>query len=175
MNSKTILIAYQDDLWARSLSTFLHGIGYRVERAKTVSEMIQRVRNGNISVVLLDDEIEGVKACDLVLLIKKINDRIQIIVISSEEALGEVKRLRRTGIFYQLMKPVDLEEIKSAVECAFEKIERENLKRGFRHEVKKRKDKGLDCLLGDTSHSPFRRIFSRSRPGRQYSLLESSS
>jgi hypothetical protein len=29
------------------------------------------------------------------------------------------------------MKPVDLEEVKSAVECAFEKIERENLKEGF--------------------------------------------
>jgi hypothetical protein len=29
------------------------------------------------------------------------------------------------------MKPVDLEEIRSAVECAFEKIERENLKEGF--------------------------------------------
>jgi len=66
MKSKTILIAYQDDLWARSLSTFLHGIGYRVETAKLVSEMIRKVRKGNIHVVLLDDEMEGVKACDLV-------------------------------------------------------------------------------------------------------------
>jgi hypothetical protein len=29
------------------------------------------------------------------------------------------------------MKPVDLEEIRSAVECAFEKIERENLREGL--------------------------------------------
>jgi hypothetical protein len=29
------------------------------------------------------------------------------------------------------MKPVDLEEIKSAVECAFDKIERETSKEGF--------------------------------------------
>jgi hypothetical protein len=29
------------------------------------------------------------------------------------------------------MKPVDLEEVQSAVECAFEKIKRENLKEGF--------------------------------------------
>ena len=34
MKSKTILIAYQDDLWARSLSTFFHGLGYRVEMAQ---------------------------------------------------------------------------------------------------------------------------------------------
>jgi DNA-binding NtrC family response regulator len=132
MKTKTILIAYQDDLWAKSLSSFFHGIGYRVEMAKMVSEMIRKVRKGNIHVVLLDDEIEGVKACDLVPLFKKIDDKIQVIVISSGVSLGLVKRLRGAGIFYQAMKPVDLEEIKSAVECAFEKIERENLKKeGF--------------------------------------------
>jgi DNA-binding NtrC family response regulator len=131
MKSKTILIAYQDELWARSLSTFFHGIGYRVETAKMVSEMIRKVRKGSIHVVLLDDEIEGVKACDLVPLFKKMDDKIQVIVISSDLSLGLVKRLRGTGIFYQAMKPVDLEEIKSAVECAFGKIERENLKDGF--------------------------------------------
>jgi DNA-binding NtrC family response regulator len=131
MKSKSMLIAHQDDLWARSLSTFFHGIGYRVETAKMVSEMIRKVRKGNIHVVLLDDEMEGVKACDLVPLFKKIDDKIQVIVISSDLALGLVKRLRGAGIFYQAMKPVDLDEIKSAVECAFEKIERENLKEGF--------------------------------------------
>jgi DNA-binding NtrC family response regulator len=131
MKSKTILIAYQDDLWAGSLSTFLHGIGYKVETAKMVSEMIRRVRKGNTHVVLLDDEVEGVKACDLVPLFKKMDEKIQVIVISSEASLGLVKRLRGAGIFYQAMKPVDLEEIKSAVECAFEKIERESLKGGF--------------------------------------------
>lgn len=132
MKSKTVLIAayHQDDLWARSLSTFLHGMGYRVETAKLVSEMIRKVRKGNIHVVLLDDELEGVKACDLVPLLKK-DDKIQVIVISSEASLGLAKRLRGAGIFYQAMKPVDPEEVKSAVECAFEKIERENLKEGF--------------------------------------------
>ena len=131
MKSKTILIAYQDDLWNRSLSIFFHGIGYKVETTKLMSEMIRRIRKGSIQVILIDDEIEGVKACDLVPLCKKINEKIQIIVISSEVSLGLVKRLRGAGIFYQAMKPVDLEEIKSAVECAFEKIERENLKEGF--------------------------------------------
>jgi len=131
MKSKTILIAYQDDLWARSLVTHFHRMGYRVEVAKLVSDMIRKVRNGNIQVLLLDDEIEGVKACDLVPVFKKINSRIQVIVISSEESIGLVKRLRGTGIFYQAMKPADLEEIRSAVECAFEKVEKENLKEGF--------------------------------------------
>jgi len=131
MKSNTILIAYQDDLSARSLATRLHRMGYRVETVRLVSDMIRRMRNGNTYVLLLDDELEGVKACDLVPVLKKINSRVQVIVISSEESIGEVKRLRGAGIFYQAMKPVDLEEIRSAAECAFEKIKRENVKEGF--------------------------------------------
>jgi DNA-binding NtrC family response regulator len=128
MGSETILMIYQDELWARSLATFFHGLGYRVETARLVSEMIRKVRSGGTQVVLLDEEIEGVRACDLVPLIKKIDPGIQVIVITSEEPLGWVRRLRGAGIFYQAMKPADMEELKSAVECAFEKIERENLR-----------------------------------------------
>jgi len=131
MQHKKILIAYQDDLWVRSLTTYFHGQGYRVETAKALSEMIRKIQNGHFQVLLLDDEIEGLKACDIVSLLKKVNSKIQVIMISSEESLGPVRRLRGAGIFYQAMKPVDMEEIRSAVECAFEKIERENAKEGF--------------------------------------------
>lgn len=132
MGSNGILIAYQDELWTRSLSTFFLGIGYRVEATRIVSEMIRKIRGGRVSVVLLDDEVEGVKASDLVPLFKKISPLIQVIVVSSEESISRVKLLRGAGIFYQAMKPVDLDEIKSAVACAFEKIERENLREEFR-------------------------------------------
>ncbi len=131
MKPKTILIAYQDDLGARTLSTFFCSQGYRVDATRVMSEMIRRIRKGNVHVILIDDEIEGIKACEVVPLLKKIDPKIQIIVISSEESIGLVKRLRGAGIFYQAMKPVDLGEVKSAVECAFEKVERENPKQGF--------------------------------------------
>ncbi len=128
MESKSILIAYEDDLWSRSLVAFFHSLGYRVDTVKMMSQMIRRIRKENTHVVLIDDEIDGVKACEVVPLLKKIDPKIQIVVISSEGSIGSVRRLRGAGIFYQAMKPVDLEEIKSAVECAFEKVERENPK-----------------------------------------------
>jgi DNA-binding NtrC family response regulator len=132
MKPRTILIAYQDDLWVRSFSTFFNGAGYRVVTAKLVSDLLRKVRSGSIHVVLMDDEIEGVKACDLVPVLKKINGIIQVIVISSEESLGSVRRLRGAGIFFQAMKPVDMEELKSAVECALDKIDREHsVREGF--------------------------------------------
>jgi DNA-binding NtrC family response regulator len=131
MQNKKLLIAYPDELGVRSLTTYFHGRGYRVETVRVLSEMIKRVRSGQYQVLLLDDEIEGLKACDVVSLLKKVNSRIEVIMISSEESLSLVRRLRGAGIFYQAMKPIDLEEIGSAVRCAFEKIERENEKEGF--------------------------------------------
>jgi DNA-binding NtrC family response regulator len=126
-----ILIAYQDDSWVKELSGLLSDAGYRIETTKVVSETIRKVRGRDTYVVLLDDKMEEIKAFDLVPLFKKINPRVQIIVISSEESIGGVKRLRDAGIFYQAMKPVDLEEIRSAVACAFEKIEREQPREAF--------------------------------------------
>jgi DNA-binding NtrC family response regulator len=131
MKSKMILIAYQDDYWTRSLCSFFHGMGYKVETARSMNEMIRRVRKGNIHVILIDDEIEGIKACDVVPLLKNIHPKIQIIVISSEESIGLVKRLRGAGIFYQAMKPIDLGEVRAVAECPFGKIERESAKEGL--------------------------------------------
>lgn len=131
MRPKGILIAYQDDSWVRPLSKLLTDRGYRVEATRVVSEILRKVRGRDIHVVLLDDEMEEIKACDLAPLFKKMNPRAQIIVISSDESIGLAKRLRDAGIFYQAMKPVDLEEIRSAVACAFEKVEREQPRETF--------------------------------------------
>jgi DNA-binding NtrC family response regulator len=125
MRSRRVLIAYQDEGWVRSLASFFQEAGYRVEIARVVSDVLRRVRSGAAQVLLLDDEVEGVRACDLVSLLKGINGGVQVIVISAGGSLDLVRRLRGAGIFYQAMKPVDMEELKSAVECAFDKIDRE--------------------------------------------------
>ncbi len=131
MEPMKILMAFQDDNYFKSLSTFFQSSGYRVERTTGVSEMIRRVRDGDLRVVLIDDQVEGVKAWTLVSLVKEINAKVQVIVITSEQSIESVKRLRGAGIFYQAMKPIDAEEIKSAVECAFKKIRREHPREGI--------------------------------------------
>ena len=111
------------------------------------------------------------KACDLVSLFKKIDDKIQVIVISSEVSLVLMKRLREARISCQAIKPVDLEEIKSEVECAFERIERGDLKKGFslssfqggfRHEVERRVELTLGFLLWGICPFPFSWAYGRS-------------
>ena len=71
------------------------------------------------------------RAWQLVSLLKRINRRVQVVLVSSEESLGVVRQLRGSGIFYQAMKPVDFGELKSAVESAFKKIQRESFREGL--------------------------------------------
>ena len=133
MKSKTLLVAYQDDSWVRSLLTVTPNTGYRIETTKMVSDVLRKIRNRDLSVVLLDDEMEGIKAWDLIPLFKKLDPKVQVILISSEESIGSIKRLRGAGIFYQAMKPIDIEEVQSAIECAFGKVEREQPEGWFFH------------------------------------------
>lgn len=125
MVSRRILVVCQDEHMAQPVLTYFQDAGYRVDTATMVSDVLKKVKRGAIEVVLMDDELEGIRAYDLVPVLRGMNGGVQVIVISSEERLGFVRRLRGAGIFYHAMKPVDLEELKSAVECAFEKVEKE--------------------------------------------------
>jgi hypothetical protein len=80
----TSIITCIPELWIEDLllknalySLYLNGMGYRVEMAKVVSEMIRRVRNGDIQVVLLDDEIEDAKVAEKV---KSLDDYIKFLM-----------------------------------------------------------------------------------------------
>ena len=125
MSRRRVLVGSTDESWVEELREKLEQGGYRVEVARLVSEVIRRARNGAVEVLIVGDELEGVRASELVSLVKGIEGGVQVIVVSTEESLGVVRRLRGAGIFYQAMKPVDMEELKSAVGCAFEKVERE--------------------------------------------------
>jgi two-component system response regulator GlrR len=131
MGTKSLLIADQDDHWTEPLRAWLQEQGVQVDVVKGVSDLIRKVRGGNVSVVLMGDELEGIRTSDLVSLIRGIRDDLQVIVVSAEASLGWVRRLRGAGIFYQALKPVDHEEIRAAVQCAFKKAEKERLREAF--------------------------------------------
>ncbi len=131
MKSRVVLIAYQDDSLLKLLPLLSSDTGYRVEVATRAGDMLRKMQGNEPGVILLDDEMDGIKAQDLVPLLKKLNHKVQIIAISSQGSITETKRLRDAGIFYQAMKPIDPEEIRSAVACAFDKIDREQPEGSF--------------------------------------------
>lgn len=121
-NAKTILIADIDDAARLALCTFLVKQGYEVETAQLGSEVIKKVQDMGIDVVIMDVELSGMKGYEIVPILKKIGPKLPIIMTSSDSSLELAKKVREAEVFFYAIKPLDFEEIKLAVQDAFRKI-----------------------------------------------------
>jgi len=71
------------------------------------------------------DRLSGMKAYEMIPLVKEINPRVPIIVMSADSSVELAQRIRHEGVFFYAMKPLDGDEIESAVESAFKKLTHE--------------------------------------------------
>lgn len=100
--------------------------GYNVMVTTSAANVLYGILKKTAQVVLLSSEFDELTATDLVPLLKKCDQNLTIILVSNEISLPLMRKLRKEGIFYHALKPVkpeDREEIRQAVECAFENLQ----------------------------------------------------
>jgi DNA-binding NtrC family response regulator len=118
-----LLIADKDvDVRTRMAEVFVSA-GYNVVVTNSAASALEGVLKKKTEVVLLGSEFDEWTAGELVPLLKKCNPDLTIILISQDASLGLLRKVRREGIFYHALKPMnpeDCEEIRQAVQCAFE-------------------------------------------------------
>jgi len=117
-----LLIADRDEETRRRIAEFFSGSEYSVIEADSVDVVLRDVLKREARVILLGSEFDGLSAVEMIPLLKRCNQDLSIILISNEESLALIRRLRQEGIFYHALKPVngdDREEIKQVVHCAF--------------------------------------------------------
>lgn len=110
-----ILIADKD---MNMVAKMLGEDGYSVTITDSVSMMLQDMLKKVIKVVLLGSELDEIPAAELIPLLKKCNKKIEIILVSGESSLPQMRKVRSEGIFYHALKsnsPEDNEEIRQAV------------------------------------------------------------
>lgn len=101
--------------------------GYNVTATSSVANALYGILKKTAQVVLLGSRFDELSAADLVPILKKCNRKLRIIFVAAETSLPLVRKLRTEGIFYHALKPVnaeDREEIRQAVACAFENVEK---------------------------------------------------
>jgi DNA-binding NtrC family response regulator len=120
---RTLLIA-DEDVQARDSMTQLFGdTEYEVVAANSVDVVMRDVLKKEAQVILLGSTFDNIPAGDLIPILKLCNQNLTIILVSNEESLPLLRKLRREGIFYHALKPSvreDREELLQAVKCAFE-------------------------------------------------------
>ncbi|MDF1535178.1 MAG: response regulator [bacterium] len=98
---------------------------YQIVAPDSVDLVLKDVLRKEAPVVLLGNVFDNMPAGDLIPILKKCNKNLTIILVSNEESLPLLRKLRREGIFYHALKPAreeDRDELLQAVRCAFANI-----------------------------------------------------
>jgi DNA-binding NtrC family response regulator len=120
------LLIADDDVSSRvRLASFLTEAGYDVLTTDSAANVIEGILKNMAKVVILGGQIGGLAVADLLPILKKCKADLKVIIASEEASLPVLRKLRREGIFYHLVKPLNLEdweEVQQVVRCAFENL-----------------------------------------------------
>jgi len=135
-----LLITNKDQIAREQMAEVFQQDGYQVETADSVINSLQGILDKSIQVVVLGGLFDESQVAKFVPLLKKCNRNLSIILVSDEIPLDLLRRIRKEGIFYHALRPVEGEswdEIRQVVKCAFENYQaRQNVgRRLFRKNV----------------------------------------
>ncbi|ABB33144.1 response regulator receiver protein [Geobacter metallireducens RCH3] len=120
-----LLIADNDTVARKELADLFIEAGYNVTVTNSAANALYGILKKTAQVVLIGSEFDNFKAGDLIPLLKQCDRNVTIILVSDEDSLPVMRKLRKDGIFYHALRPVkpeDKEEIRQAVRCAFENL-----------------------------------------------------
>jgi DNA-binding NtrC family response regulator len=117
-----ILIVDDEEVSLKSVRRLLHwrGIG-DVEICDNGKEAIERIRNGNFDIVLLDllmPEVDGLQVLESA---KPYAPQTEFIILTAVEDIPTTVRAVRMGAYDYLVKPVDNEYLYLSIERAYER------------------------------------------------------
>jgi DNA-binding NtrC family response regulator len=120
-----LLIAEEDLDTRKQIADLLIEAGYNVMVTNSAADALHGILKKTAQVVLLGSEFDEMSAVELIPLLKQCNPELTIILVAGETSLPLIRKMRKEGIFYHALKPLnseDKDEIRQAVKCAFETI-----------------------------------------------------
>ncbi|WP_298438568.1 sigma-54 dependent transcriptional regulator [Geobacter sp.] len=127
------LLVVEDERNLRELlETELRRSGYKVEAAADGEEGLEKYRQENFNVVLLDVKMPGMDGVEALRLMRAESNVPEIIVFTGHGTIETAVECIRHGAYDYLTKPVKLDELEMVIDKAYEKnrlrIENINLK-----------------------------------------------
>jgi DNA-binding NtrC family response regulator len=120
-----LLIVDEDMDCRKKMAAMFIESGYNVVVTNSVANALSGILKKTAQVVILGSKFDELSAVELVPILKQCNRKLSIILVTADTSLPLIRKMRSEGIFYHALKPVnaeDREEIRQAVQCAFESI-----------------------------------------------------
>ncbi|CAB1057975.1 hypothetical protein D1BOALGB6SA_2731 [Olavius sp. associated proteobacterium Delta 1] len=115
--TKSILFAGSDEGMMDQVSEVLNGIAtYSLTGVGESGDLLLKILDKDIDLAIIDENLAGMAGSKLIQIIKKSRPRIPLIIISSGESKEEFARVLEQGVFYFIIKPINGQELKEAVE-----------------------------------------------------------
>ena len=118
MSKARVLLVDDEREFAATLTERLRLRGYEASAAFTAEEAIAAVGTSAPDVVLLDLNLPGVRGVELLLTLRQLLPRAEVILLSGHLDLAEKIEGLRLDAFGTLLKPVELPELIAKIEDA---------------------------------------------------------
>ena len=117
--TKSILSAISDEETRGQVFKALNGIEtYSLIWTDDSGDLLLKILDKDIDMTIIDENIAGIAGSKLIEIIKKSRPRIPLIILTSGYSRDEFARILEQGIFYFIIKPINDEELREAVESA---------------------------------------------------------
>jgi len=124
-----LIIADKDVETRKQIANLLIEAGYDVMVTDSALKAIHGVLTKKAQVVLLGSELDEFTSAELVPLLKQCNRKLMIILVADNAPLALIRKVRKEGIFYHALRPVEQEgkdEIRQVVKCAMASLAKNN-------------------------------------------------
>jgi len=168
--NKTLLIIDDDKLFGDSVASFFHAERFQVACAYSGEQGLAWCRANRVDVVLLDQKLPDSDGTDLCQKILAVSEQTKIIFITAFPSFDHAVKALRNGAHDYLSKPMELEELKLAVDLAFRTVHLEQVEQIQRFH--NRQDCQQNKLIGmHGGLSPLQELIERAADNRSPILI----
>ena len=121
---RTILVVDDEAAQRQLLGGFVESLGFRAEEASSAEEALESIRARAPSMVLLDVRLPGMSGIEALTEIRQIADKLPVLLITAYADLRQAVAAVKSGADDYLAKPVDLDELETAIFDAIGMVEK---------------------------------------------------
>lgn len=115
VNAKRVLVVEDDELFRRSLCTFVSALGYEPEAASSADEALRVISRNPVDLVLTDYHLQTSNGLDLIEALRASGPIVPSVLLSGYLSDDVHRRASHLHVDAVLRKPVDLEQLSGLI------------------------------------------------------------
>lgn len=117
-----ILMVGAEAVEAECVQTITQKLGHKVETVKRGNDALLIDKSRNFDLILLDLFLPDMKGYELIPEIKKVWPQSKIIVITESNSRELERNVRKEGVIYYMIKPIDTKYMESIIKHISNKV-----------------------------------------------------